>query len=155
MIPEVFLEVLQWIMVIQRITRNLVLAKGRRAAGKAILGAFIAALIMKFFLLDIMIAEGQSMYPDIKPGAVLFVCKVYYGLRFPFTGTYLVQWRFPKVGDVVVFYTPLGEIAVKRCGEIIHGESFYALGDNALHSYDSRSYGPVSNKNIIGKVLGK
>ena len=115
----------------------------------------MAALIIKLFLLDIMIAEGHSMLPVIKPGTVLFVCKVYYGFKVPFTGTYLFQWKFPKEGDVVVFYTPLGEIAVKRCGEILPGDEFYAVGDNILHSYDSRNYGPVSNKNIIGKVLGK
>ncbi|MDR1804329.1 MAG: S26 family signal peptidase, partial [Treponema sp.] len=33
-------------------------------------------------------------------------------------------------------------------------ELFLALGDNTSQSFDSRSYGPVPNKNIIGKVLG-
>jgi type IV secretory pathway protease TraF len=54
---------------------------------------------------------------------------------------------------VVVFYTPLGELAVKRCGEI-RGNFFIALGDNGPQSYDSRVYGPVPADNIIGKVLG-
>jgi signal peptidase I len=121
--------------------------------GKAILGAFIAALLIKFFIFDFMIAEGQSMVPAIKPGSILLVCKVFYGLRLP-GGTYLLRWGGPRKGDVVVFYTPLGEIAVKRCGEIPGGDEFYALGDNAPLSYDSRNYGPVPDDNIIGKVLG-
>ena len=123
-------------------------------AGKAIVGALIAALIMKFFLLDIMIAEGQSMVPVIKPGKILLVCKVYYGIRVPGSGTYLIHWGVPRKGDVVIFYTPLGEIAVKRCGEVFPENVFFALGDNSSHSYDSRNYGPVPNDNIIGKVLG-
>ena len=128
--------------------------KGKGQVGKAILLAFIAALVIKFFILDVMIAEGHSMAPAIKPGTILLVCKVFYGLRLPFSGAYLFRWGKPHKGDVVVFYTPLGEIAVKRCGDTLPGHMFYALGDNQIHSYDSRNYGPVPNNNIIGRVLG-
>ena len=131
-------------------------ASSRRngAAGKAIIGAFITALVIKIFIIDFMIAEGHSMFPIIKPGTILPVCKTYYGFRLPGSLNYIIQWKKPKEGDVVVFYTPHGDIAVKRCGEILPGELFLALGDNSSHSFDSRSYGPVPNKNIIGKVLG-
>lgn len=126
----------------------------RGVLGKAIIGAFAAALLMKIFVLDFMIAEGHSMLPAIKPGALLLVCKVYYGIKLPLAGSYLVKWRTPGKGDVVVFYTPMGEIAVKRCGERPADGFFYALGDNVSHSYDSRSYGPVPDSGVIGKVLG-
>ena len=130
--------------------------------GRAIIGALILALVMKFFILDFMIAEGQSMIPAIKPGTILVVCKVSYGVRLPWSGTYLFRWGKPREGDVVIFYTPLGEIAVKRCAELVPepaaealpGEAFFALGDNDSQSYDSRNYGPVPYKNIIGKALG-
>ena len=114
----------------------------------------IFALVMKFLIFDFMIAEGQSMIPAIKPGTILMVCKVYYGVRLPWSGAYIVRWGKPREGDVVIFYTPLGEIAVKRCGGIFTDEAFFALGDNSSYSYDSRNYGPVPDKNIIGKVLG-
>jgi signal peptidase I len=127
---------------------------GSWTGGKAIIAAFIAAIILKSFFLDFMIAEGHSMDPAIKSGTILLVCKVYYGIRRPGSGTYLVRWGLPREGDVIVFYTPLGEIAVKRCGETFSGNAFYALGDNSPHSYDSRNYGPVPNDNIIGKALG-
>ena len=125
-----------------------------KALGKAIIGAFIAALVIKFFFFDFMIAEGHSMVPVIKPGAILLVCKVFYGIKLPGSGSYITRWGSPKAGDVVVFYTPLGEIAVKRCGEILPGNEFFALGDNGPLSYDSRNYGPVPYNNIIGRVLG-
>jgi signal peptidase I len=121
--------------------------------GKAIIGAFITALLIKIFLFDFMIAEGHSMVPAIGPGKVLLVFKPAYGFKLPGSGTYLLRWASPAQGDIVVFYTPLGEIAVKRCSEV-WGKDFYALGDNSLQSYDSRSYGPVSADAIIGKVLG-
>ena len=123
--------------------------------GRAVIGAFIAALIMKLFLIDFMITEGHSMTPAIKPGNILLVCKAFYGIRLPGSGNYLFHWKSPRKGDVVVFYTPLGEIAVKRCAEVLPGNEFFAVGDNNAQSYDSRSYGPVSNDNIIGRVLGK
>ena len=125
-----------------------------KTTGKAIIWAFAASLIMKFFVFDFMIAEGNSMFPAIKPGTILPVCKVSYGIRLPLSHTYLFQWGIPKAGDVVVFYTPLGEVAVKRCGESLTDGVFYALGDNSLQSYDSRNYGPVPRGNIIGRVLG-
>ena len=129
-------------------------SRRNNATGRAIIFAFITALCMKIFVIDFMVAEGQSMIPIIKPGTVLPVCKTYYGLRLPGSLNYIIQWKTPKEGDVVVFYTPHGDIAVKRCGEILPGELFLALGDNISQSFDSRSYGPVPNKNIIGKVLG-
>ncbi|MDR1862517.1 MAG: S26 family signal peptidase [Treponema sp.] len=122
--------------------------------GRAVIGAFTAALVIKLFLFDFMITEGHSMVPAIKPGTVLLVSKLSYGIRLPGSGAYLLRWALPRPGDIVVFYTPLGEIAVKRCGEASGVDSFFALGDNSVKSYDSRSYGPVAADNVIGKVLG-
>jgi signal peptidase I len=122
---------------------------------KAILGAFAAALVIKLFLFDFVVAEGNSMEPVIHSGSVLVVNRLQYGLRFPGRPEYLVRWAVPKQGDLVVFYTPSGEIAVKRCGNPAGEGEFMARGDNSLQSYDSRSYGPVSADATIGKVLGK
>ncbi|MDR2069453.1 MAG: S26 family signal peptidase [Spirochaetaceae bacterium] len=122
---------------------------------KAVLGAFLAAIMMKLFCFDFVIADGQSMMPVITSGSVLLVSRLSYGLRLPLTNRYLLQWARPRVGDVVVFFTPQGEIAVKRCARITERNAFIALGDNSVDSYDSRAYGPVPFYHIIGKVLGK
>jgi len=121
---------------------------------KAVLGAFAAALLIKLFLFDFIIAEGNSMEPAIRSGSVLVVNRLQYGLRFPGQAGYLIRWAQPQQGELVVFYTPSGDIAVKRCDSAGRGE-FIAQGDNSLQSYDSRSYGPVSADAAIGKVLGK
>jgi signal peptidase I len=122
---------------------------------KAVLGAFAAALVIKLFLFDFIVAEGNSMEPVIHSGSVLVVNRLQYGLRFPGRSDYVVRWATPKQGDLVVFYTPSGDIAVKRCGDPAGEGGFMAQGDNSLQSYDSRSYGPVSPDATIGKVLGK
>jgi signal peptidase I len=122
--------------------------------GKAILWACVAALLMKFFLFDFMVTEGPSMTPAIKSGAVLLVVRLAYGFRLPGATGYLLRWSGPKAGDVVVFLTPGGDRAVKRCGARSGDDTFFALGDNDRESYDSRFYGPVPVDRIIGKVLG-
>ena len=156
----------------------------RRASrpGAAVLAAFLAAIIAKCLLFDFVIVNGRSMLPAIRPGRVLLVNRLAYGLRLPGTDTYLVRWRLPREGDVVIFITPEGSTAVKRCGVVALKDgavigatpplvatplpmampseraspawTFFARGDNDLESYDSRSYGPVPADRIVGKVVG-
>ncbi|MCL2007311.1 MAG: S26 family signal peptidase [Treponema sp.] len=128
-------------------------APGQKTVGRVIIGAFAVAIFIKFFLLDFMVADGHSMAPAIKPGTILFVSRLFYGVRLPWSGNYILQWRSVQEGDVVVFYTPHGDIAVKRCMEILPGGTFIAIGDNSIQSYDSRNYGPIPRNNIIGRVL--
>jgi signal peptidase I len=123
--------------------------------GKTILFAFIFAILLKMICFDFVIVEGNSMLPILKPGSVLFVNKIAYGFRVPWMKSYLFSWKKPQKNDIVVFITPLGHIAVKRCDEIITETHFIALGDNKNDSFDSRHYGQVPINNILGKVVGK
>jgi signal peptidase I len=126
--------------------------KAGRHLGRTMMAAFAVALALKSFCFDFMITEGQSMYPAIKNGTVLVINKLAYGLRLPWNGRYALRWALPKAGDVVVFYTPLGSLAVKRCAELRPDNRFLAAGDNSAASYDSRSYGPVPLDNIVGRT---
>jgi signal peptidase I len=127
--------------------------------GTAIFLAFVVAVLMKLFLFDFLIADGRSMQPAIKSGTVLIINRLAYGFRLPGSEKYLLRWSLPETGDVVVFVTPQGSIAVKRCMELIEPAAsdvpprFIALGDNSVDSYDSRSYGPVPADLIVGKVI--
>jgi signal peptidase I len=120
---------------------------------KPILLAFISVVFIKLFVADLMITQGRSMLPTIKPGSILVVNKAAYGFRIPLLGIYMVRWSVPQSGDLVVFYTPLGERAVKRCFYVNGEGAFFALGDNDLESFDSRSYGLISLDHILGKVV--
>lgn len=94
------------------------------------------------------------MVPAIQSGSILFVNKISYGFRAPFCGLYLMRWAKPKPGDVVVFWTPYGDLAVKRCAGLEGENSFLAYGDNSSASFDSRFYGSVPLDNIVGKAAG-
>lgn len=68
---------------------------------------FCALLIREFVVEPYQIPSG-SMIPSLLVGDHLFVSKYYYGLSKPFTSEpdFLVQWRSPKPGDVVIFKAP-------------------------------------------------
>lgn len=47
-----------------------------------------------------------SMEPTILPGDRIFANKLAYGLRVPFTFTWLAQWADPKAGEIVIVHSP-------------------------------------------------
>jgi signal peptidase I len=126
--------------------------KKQKGLFKVIFLAFVCALIIKLFLLDLMITQGRSMLPTITPGSVLVVNKAAYGVRIPCIDKYLFRWAAPHPGDIVVFYTPMGEIAVKRCSLVNAEDQFFAMGDNDTESFDSRYYGFIPQNQILGRV---
>jgi len=61
-----------------------------------------------------MVPTG-SMKPTILEGDRVYVNKVAYDLKVPFTTCHLAQWADPKRGDIVVFFSPHdGTRLVKR-----------------------------------------
>ena len=55
-----------------------------------------------------------SMKPSIVEGDRIFVNKLAYGLKVPFTTIHLMRWNTPARGEVVVFNSPEGVRLVKR-----------------------------------------
>ena len=47
-----------------------------------------------------------SMKPTILEGDCVFVNKLAYDLKIPFTTLHLAEWGAPRRGDIVVFYSP-------------------------------------------------
>ena len=63
----------------------------------------------------------------------------------------------PKVGDIAVFNSPENEerFLVKRITEIKSENGrimYYLMGDNRDHSHDSRVFGWIPERLIVGKV---
>ena len=75
---------------------------------------WIRPLALPFFLItaaksalaDINYVPSGSMQPTILCGDVVFINKLAYDLRVPFTTTRLARWSDPARGDIVVCFAP-------------------------------------------------
>ncbi len=97
------------------------------------------------------------MLPTLSSGEPVAVIRCAYGLRVPWPAvggrSYLVRWRKPHPGDVVIAARPQdGFLVVKRVARVDAGAVFL-LGDNREESLDSRDYGPVPIESIMGRVI--
>lgn len=73
-------------------------------------GSFIVAvglaLVVRWALFEAYVIPSTSMLPTLLVHDHIFVNKVLYGVRAPFSERWLVQWSHPKRGEVVVFKHP-------------------------------------------------
>ncbi|HWI58690.1 MAG TPA: signal peptidase I, partial [Bacillota bacterium] len=85
---------------------------------KEIRPLFILALILfsvRSSLADWNDVPTGSMKPTILEGDRVYVNKLAYDFKVPFTTWHLAQWANPQRGDIVVFYSPHdGTRLVKR-----------------------------------------
>lgn len=82
---------------------------------------------------------GNSMLPTLKPGQDI-LC---------FNWAYLTTK--PKKGDMVVIKHQ-GKEMIKRVQKT-QQRGVFVMGDNQTESTDSRSFGPLDQENVIGKVI--
>ncbi len=84
-----------------------------------------------------VVVEGASMAPTLMAGDRLLVRRA----------------RPVTVGDVVVVADPRGgRVIVKRVSAVL-GDDIVVRGDNPMASTDSRHFGPVSRKTLVGTVV--
>jgi len=97
---------------------NLFRAKARRWWREELRPLLILALVLfslRSSLADWNDVPSGSMRPTILEGDRIFVNKLAYDLKVPFTTWHLARWGDPQRGDVVVFYSPHdGRRLVKR-----------------------------------------
>lgn len=73
-------------------------------------GSFVLAiglaLVVRWALFEAYVIPSQSMLPTLLVNDHIFVNKILYGVRVPFSEKWFLQWRDPMRGEVVVFKHP-------------------------------------------------
>ena len=81
---------------------------------------------------------GDSMRPALLPGDRLLV------------------WRWGRLrdGDMLALRDPrTGQLIVKRLHSRSAGGALSVAGDNSDHSTDSRHFGPIGHRSVVGRVV--
>lgn len=64
------------------------------------------ALLIRWALVEAYVIPSGSMLPTLLVNDHIFVNKIAFGLRVPFTSDWLLEFSSPRRGDVVVFRSP-------------------------------------------------
>jgi signal peptidase I len=104
---------------LQRVRRSLpvldalvedVVQRGSRSAARELIQsvgtAIVIALALRMLVIEAFKIPSASMYPTVEINDHIFVNKLIYGLRVPFTNKKLLDWRQPRRGEVIVFMQP-------------------------------------------------
>lgn len=83
-------------------------SKKKESLGSILL-AVLVALTIRWALLEAYVIPSGSMLPSLLINDHIFVNKMIYGLRVPFTKNWLYKNREPKKGEVIVFKFPKDE----------------------------------------------
>ena len=73
---------------------------------ESIAWAVVIALLLRAFVVEAFKIPSASMIPTMQIGDFIFVNKLVYGVRVPYTRTKLFDVRGPQRGEVVVFMNP-------------------------------------------------
>jgi signal peptidase I len=107
---------------------------------------------IRYFIAQPFIVSGASMVPTFQDGDYLIVDELTY------------RFREPEAKEVIIFKYPKdpSKYFIKRViglpGETVNGtkldvDQYYVEGDNRDASSDSRSWGPLPRKLIVGRPI--
>jgi len=89
-----------------------------------------------------------SMKPTILEGDRVFVNKLAYDLKVPFTTWHLAQWGDPLRGDIVVFFSPANGIRLVKRVIGLPGDRIELANNNLLVNGAPVQYEPLSPRTI-------
>ncbi len=123
-------------------------AKFLREDAKPLLVTVLVLCAFRSAIADWNDVPTGSMKPTIIEGDRVFVNKLAYDLKVPFTTWHLAQWDNPRRGEVVVFFSPHdGQRLVKRVVGV-PGDRIELANDHLLVNGQAASYGPLSATTI-------
>lgn len=92
-----------------------------------------------------------SMNPTIIEGDRIFVNKLAYDLKFPFTTWHLATWSNPQRGDIVVFYSPYDGMRLVKRVVGLPGDTIELRNEQLIINGKAVDYAPLSGE-ISGQL---
>lgn len=77
-----------------------------REYAEALIVALVLALIIRAFVVQAFKIPSESMLPTLQVGDHLLASKFAYGIKIPFTDTYIYKGHDPERGDIIIFPYP-------------------------------------------------
>lgn len=147
-------------------------------AVKVIVISLAIILPIRYFLVQPFIVKGASMQPNFHDSEYLIINEIDYRLNDPERGEVIIlkdpldpQVYFIKriiglpgetveikngrvfINDQALIETYIEEFGTDTFDAVkLELEQYYVMGDNRTNSFDSRKFGPVPRKSIIGKA---
>lgn len=147
---------------------------------KTVILALLIVLPIRLFLFQPFLVQGISMEPNFLSNDYLIVEEVSKRFKdfqrgdvvvFSFQGRKLIKRIVGLPGEKVEIsdgkvkingkildesaYLPKNSFTVGEVFVTLEKDEFFVLGDNRSHSFDSRVFGPIKRKDIVGKVAFK
>jgi signal peptidase I len=98
----------------------------------SILVAVLVATSFKSAIADWNVVPTGSMLPTIVEGDRIFINKLAYDLKIPYTTRHLLTWANPERGDIVVLYSPVDNTRLVKRVIGLPGETL-AMHNNRLY----------------------
>lgn len=114
--------------------------------GWSLVVAILIATSFRSAIADWNDVPTGSMIPTIWEGDRIFVNKLAYDLKVPYTTWHLAKWDDPKRGDIVVFFSPAdGKRLVKRVVGI-PGDEIAMLKNQLIINRKPVQYKPIAEE---------
>lgn len=114
--------------------------------GYSILIAVVIATSFKSAIADWNLVPTGSMKPTIVEGDRIFVNKLAYDLKFPYTTWHIVEWSNPKRGEIVVFYSPADNKRLVKRVVGLPGDTIAMLNNRLFINGKSLKYEPINDQ---------
>jgi len=147
-------------MSTNQVHSDLFILRGLRYAHALFRGVLILLLVLillNAYFITIFRVDGHSMEETLHDRQLLAVNLTAYWFSLPKKGdVVIVQYA----GDTDVRFvkrivgTPGSTVSYNGISIQLKDDEYFVVGDNRDHSTDSRVYGPVHKKQILGKVFG-